>query len=125
MYIGYCVACKKILVYVDDILIHWSQMRSIGCKWVYTINLKFDGSLSRFKAHVIAFGYCQEYDIDYDEVFAYFAKMTIVHVLLVLVTAKSWPIFHIDMPLDYVVLSTAYICGLCRSQYGLKQAPCA
>lgn len=53
------------------------------------INLKFNGSLARFKAHLIAFGYHQEYEINYDEVFAPVAKMTIVHILLVLVTAKS------------------------------------
>lgn len=47
----------------------------IGSKWVYSIKIKSDGTLDRYKAHLIAQGYKHEYRIDYEETFAPVAKM--------------------------------------------------
>lgn len=35
------------------------EKRSIGCKWVYRIKNKFDGSIERFKARLVAKGFIQ------------------------------------------------------------------
>ena len=42
----------------------------VGCKWVFTVKYKFDGSLERCKAQLVAKGFTQTYDIDYFETFA-------------------------------------------------------
>lgn len=34
--------------------------RPIGCKWVYKVKLKVDGSLERYNARLVAKGYTQE-----------------------------------------------------------------
>lgn len=47
-------------------------------KWIYSIKVKFDGSLSCYKARSVVQGYKQEYGIDYEETFAPVAKMTFV-----------------------------------------------
>ena len=62
-----------------------STVKPIGCKWIFSIKLKSDGSLDRHKARLVAFGNRQEFGIDYEEMFASVAKMTSVQLLLAIV----------------------------------------
>ena len=36
----------------------------VGCKWVFSIKHKVDGSIERYKARLVAKGYTQKYGID-------------------------------------------------------------
>ena len=66
--------------------------RLIGCKWVFTIKHKADGTIDRYKAHLDAKGSTQTHGIDYTKTFALIAKMNMVQVLLSLATNLDWPL---------------------------------
>ena len=58
------------------------KKKSVGCKWVFTIKNKVDGSIEKYNGRLIAKGYTQAYGIDYQETFAPMAKMNSIRVLL-------------------------------------------
>ena len=39
--------------------------KTIGCKWVFIVKYKFDGSIELYKVCLIAKGFTQAYGIDY------------------------------------------------------------
>jgi len=64
------------------------QVTPITCKWVYKIKTRYDGSLERYKAHLVARGFQQEHGRDYDETFAPIAHMTTARTLLVVASVR-------------------------------------
>jgi len=66
--------------------------KTIGCRWVYTVKLKADGSLDRYKARLVAKGYAQKYGIDYQETFAPVAKLNTIRILISIAMNRDWPL---------------------------------
>ena len=65
---------------------------TIGCKRVFTIKYKADGSVERYKARLVVKRYTQMHDIHYQENFAPVAKINTVYVLLSLAANLDWPL---------------------------------
>jgi hypothetical protein len=64
----------------------------ITSTWVFKVKTKSDGSIERYKAHLVARGFQQTQGLDYDETFALVAHMTTVCTLIAVAAASSWSI---------------------------------
>ena len=111
----------------------------VGCKWVYKIRTRSDGSIERYKACLVAKGITQEYGIDYEKTFAPVARLTSVRSLLVVAAIRKWKLFQMDVKNAFLngdLQEEVYmqpphgyahppgkVCKLRRALYSLKQAP--
>ena len=50
----------------------------VSCKWIYKIKTHFDGSIECYKTRLVAKGFTQEYEIDYEETFTPIARISSV-----------------------------------------------
>jgi hypothetical protein len=115
----------------------------VGCKWVFKLKRKADGSIERHKARLVAKGFHQQAGIDYGETFSPVVKPTTIRTVLSLAYSAGWSLNQIDIQNAfhhgflsedvYMVQPPSFInpnypqhvCKLHKALYGLKQSPWA
>ncbi|KAJ3686759.1 hypothetical protein LUZ61_015923 [Rhynchospora tenuis] len=118
-----------------------SDQRVVGCKWVYKLKRKSDGTIERHKARLVAKGYHQQDGIDVFDTFSPVVRPTTVRLILSLAVSSHWPIHQLDVQNAFLhgdLSETVYmsqppgfvdsahpnhVCLLKKSIYGLKQSP--
>ncbi|GKC60952.1 ribonuclease H-like domain-containing protein [Tanacetum coccineum] len=109
--------------------------------WLFKHKFHVDGTLSRYKARLVANGSSHQLGVDFDETFSLVVKSATIRTVLSLVVSRQWPIHQLDVKNAFLngdLSETVYIhqppgfvdsryphhvCLLQRSLYGLKQAP--
>jgi hypothetical protein len=118
-----------------------TDKKPIGCKWVYKVKYKADGTLDKHKARLVAKGFAQQEGIDYEETFTPTVKMVTIRLVLALAAHFGWTIYQMDVksaflnghleeevymyqPQGFQVPGKEHmVCRLVKALYGLKQAP--
>jgi hypothetical protein len=118
-----------------------SDMNVVGCKWVFRLKRKADGSIDRHKARLVAKGFHQQPGIDFGETYSPVVKPTTICLVLSLAISAGWLVRQIDVHNAFLhgwlsedVYMTQppgfihpqfphHICKLHKALYGLKQAP--
>lgn len=115
-------------------------MNFVSCIRVFKIKIKAYGSVDRYKAPLVAKGFHQQPELDFDETYNPIIKPIIIWTILSIVVSYGWPIKQIDVsnlflhgyltktvimaqPFEFVhPQHSQAVCLLKKALYGLKQA---
>nr|GFB14599.1 hypothetical protein [Tanacetum cinerariifolium] len=117
------------------------QVMVITLKWIYKVKLDELGGILKNKARLVARGYRQEEEIDFEELFSPVARLEAIRIFLAYATHKNMVVYQMDVKTAFlngnlreeVYVSQPdgfvdpdnhnHVYKLKKDLYGLKQAP--
>ncbi|GJT59360.1 ribonuclease H-like domain-containing protein [Tanacetum coccineum] len=84
---------------------HPANINVVRSMWLFKHKFNADGSLSRYKARLVANGHSQQQGIDCDETFSPVVKPATIRTVLSLVVSREWPIHQLDRTASGMFLS--------------------
>jgi hypothetical protein len=114
--------------------------KPISCKWVFKIKHGVDGEVERYKARLVARGFTQTFEVDYNKTFAPVVKFVSIRCILTLAAIEDMEIHQMDVkttffngdlekeiymeqPEGFTQEGEHLVCKLHKSLYRLKQSP--
>ena len=90
--------------------------RPVGCKYVFKIKYRPDGSIDKYKVRLVAQGFLQQEGIDYNEIFAPVVDSTSMSLLLAIANQENWECEQMDVV-------TAFLHGRLDEEVYMKIPP--
>ena len=115
--------------------------KPIGCKWIFKRKLQTNGTIDKYKAHLVAKGYRQKEGLDFFDTYSPVTRITSIRMLIATTAIHNFEIHQMDVkitflngdldeeiymeqPKGFVVNGREKkVCRLIKSLYGLKQEP--
>ena len=85
--------CTYTMVGINEV----ESRNVIGCHWVFAIKTDADGSIEHYKARIIAKGFSQIYQVNYDETFTPVVKWDSICILLMLTAQYDLKVHQMDV----------------------------
>jgi hypothetical protein len=83
-------------------LVPCPKQNVVGTKWVFHNKQDEHGVVTRNKARLMAKGYAQAADLDFEETFAHVARLESIRILLAYVAHHSFKLFQMDIKSDFL-----------------------
>jgi hypothetical protein len=71
--------------------------KPVGCKWVFKIKMKPDGTVDKYKARLVVKGFTQKEGGDYFDTYSPVARVTTIRVLVALAVCNDLLIHQMDV----------------------------
>ncbi|GJY02173.1 ribonuclease H-like domain-containing protein [Tanacetum coccineum] len=84
------------------------NVNTVRSMWLYKYKYNADGSLSRYKARLVANGRSQQQGIDCDETFSPVVKPATIRTVLGLTVSQQWPIHKLEQFSSYAIRAGFY-----------------
>lgn len=101
-------ACDEIQTLLDngtwELALLPPGRKAIGCRWVFTIKRKSDGSFDRLKGRLVAKGFSQRPGFDYEETYASTVKWATLRAILAYAALE-------DLEIESIDISSAFLNG--------------
>jgi hypothetical protein len=77
-------------------VLHLTGKNIIGCKWVYCIKWKADGTVDKYKVWLVACRFTQIYGVNYFNTFLPVAKLVSICMIFIIMAQLNWEIESFD-----------------------------
>jgi hypothetical protein len=74
----------------------------VGSRWIYKVKKAIDGSVEKYKARFVAWGFSQIEGIDYDETFAPVTRYSSIRSILARLAQMGWHIHQMDVKTTFL-----------------------
>jgi len=74
----------------------------VGCKWVFRLKRKADGSIDKYKACLVVRGFTQIYGIDYYDTYSLVARLASFRFILAIAVCNDWEVEAFDFNSAYL-----------------------
>ena len=91
--------------------------RPIGTKWVFKNKQSENGMVVWNKARLVAQGFCQKEEIDYEETFAPAARLEAIRILLAFAASKGFELQQMDV-------KSAFLNGFIEKEVAILKECC-